>query len=103
MVTLSRKRQEVVFRAIADPTRREILGTLRTVGRVATTQKLKADPSADSMQSMVHSAFCAPQLRKRLLHRGYTATTDSGLGSSASPHQLEIVRWGFQSLEGESQ
>lgn len=39
MVTLSRKRQEAVFRAIADPTRREILGMLRgrpySVGEIA--------------------------------------------------------------------
>jgi DNA-binding transcriptional ArsR family regulator len=39
MVTLSRKRHEAVFRAIADPTRREILGMLRghpcSVGEIA--------------------------------------------------------------------
>ena len=39
MVTLSRKRHELVFRAIADPTRREILGMLRggpyNVGEIA--------------------------------------------------------------------
>jgi DNA-binding transcriptional ArsR family regulator len=39
MVTLSRKRREGVFRAIADPTRREILGMLRgrpySVGEIA--------------------------------------------------------------------
>jgi len=39
MVTLKRKREELVFRAIADPTRREILGLLRagpnTVGQLA--------------------------------------------------------------------
>ncbi len=39
MVTLSRKQRDVVFRAIADPTRREILrllrGGQRTVGEVA--------------------------------------------------------------------
>jgi DNA-binding transcriptional ArsR family regulator len=39
MVTLSRKRREAVFRAIADPTRREILGMLRgrpcSVGEIA--------------------------------------------------------------------
>jgi DNA-binding transcriptional ArsR family regulator len=39
MVTLSRKRDEAVFRAIADPTRREILGMLRgrpySVGEIA--------------------------------------------------------------------
>src|SRR5690242_16225092 len=39
MVTLKRKQQEAVFRAIADPTRREILGMLRgrphSVGEIA--------------------------------------------------------------------
>ena len=39
MVTLQRKRHEAVFRAIADPTRREILGMLRgrshSVGEIA--------------------------------------------------------------------
>src|SRR5262249_6532987 len=39
MVTLSHKRHEAVFRAIADPTRREILGMLRaspcSVGEIA--------------------------------------------------------------------
>jgi DNA-binding transcriptional ArsR family regulator len=39
MVTLKRKRDEAVFRAIADPTRREILGMLRgrpySVGDIA--------------------------------------------------------------------
>jgi len=39
MVTLARKRREAVFRAIADPTRREILGMLRnrpcSVGEIA--------------------------------------------------------------------
>ena len=39
MVTLSRKGREAVFRAIADPTRREILGMLRvrpcSVGEIA--------------------------------------------------------------------
>jgi DNA-binding transcriptional ArsR family regulator len=39
MVTLKRKRSHEVFRAIADPTRREILGLLRerkhTVGEIA--------------------------------------------------------------------
>jgi DNA-binding transcriptional ArsR family regulator len=39
MVTLSRKREEAVFRAIADPTRRKILGMLRgrpcSVGEIA--------------------------------------------------------------------
>jgi DNA-binding transcriptional ArsR family regulator len=39
MVTLNRKRHEAVFRAIADPTRREILGMLRgrpySVGEIA--------------------------------------------------------------------
>jgi DNA-binding transcriptional ArsR family regulator len=39
MVTLTRKRREAVFRAIADPTRREILGMLRgrpcSVGEIA--------------------------------------------------------------------
>ena len=39
MVTLKRKRPEAVFRAIADPTRREILGMLRrrscSVGEIA--------------------------------------------------------------------
>jgi|SRR5690349_17343594 DNA-binding transcriptional ArsR family regulator len=39
MVTLSRRRREAVFRAIADPTRREILGMLRgracSVGEIA--------------------------------------------------------------------
>jgi len=39
MVTLKRKRHEAVFRAIADPTRREILGMLRgrpySVGEIA--------------------------------------------------------------------
>ena len=39
MVTLNRKRNEAVFRAIADPTRREILGMLRgrpySVGEIA--------------------------------------------------------------------
>jgi DNA-binding transcriptional ArsR family regulator len=39
MVTQARPRQEAVFRAIADPTRREILGLLRggrhTVGQLA--------------------------------------------------------------------
>jgi DNA-binding transcriptional ArsR family regulator len=39
MVTLNRKRQAAVFRAIADPTRREILGMLRdghySVGEIA--------------------------------------------------------------------
>ncbi len=39
MVTLNRKRREAVFRAIADPTRREILGLLRgrrhSVGEIA--------------------------------------------------------------------
>jgi DNA-binding transcriptional ArsR family regulator len=39
MVTISRKRREAVFRAIADPTRREILKLLRgnrqTVGQIA--------------------------------------------------------------------
>jgi DNA-binding transcriptional ArsR family regulator len=39
MVTVSRKRQEAVFRVIADPTRREILGMLRgrpfSVGEIA--------------------------------------------------------------------
>ena len=39
MVTLNRKRREQVFRAIADPTRREILGLLRgrpcRVGEIA--------------------------------------------------------------------
>ena len=39
MVTLSRKSHEAVFRAIADPTRREILGMLRgrpySVGEIA--------------------------------------------------------------------
>ncbi len=39
MVTLTRRQQETVFRAIADPTRREILGMLRgrqrTVGEIA--------------------------------------------------------------------
>ena len=39
MVTISRKRREAVFRAIADPTRREILGMLRgrpySVGEIA--------------------------------------------------------------------
>ena len=39
MVTLNRKRREQVFRAIADPTRREILGLLRgrpcSVGEIA--------------------------------------------------------------------
>ncbi len=33
MVTIMRKRSEAVFRAIADPTRREILGLLRPGGR----------------------------------------------------------------------
>jgi DNA-binding transcriptional ArsR family regulator len=39
MVTLNRKHREAVFRAIADPTRREILGMLRghpySVGEIA--------------------------------------------------------------------
>jgi DNA-binding transcriptional ArsR family regulator len=39
MVTLNRKRHQAVFRAIADPTRREILGMLRdrpySVGEIA--------------------------------------------------------------------
>ena len=39
MVTLNRKQNEAVFRAIADPTRREILGMLRgrpySVGEIA--------------------------------------------------------------------
>jgi DNA-binding transcriptional ArsR family regulator len=39
MVTLKRKRHQAVFRAIADPTRREILGMLRgrpySVGEIA--------------------------------------------------------------------
>lgn len=39
MVSLSRKQRDSVFRAIADPTRREILGILRggrqTVGQIA--------------------------------------------------------------------
>jgi len=39
MVTLNRERHEAVFRAIADPTRREILGMLRgrpcSVGEIA--------------------------------------------------------------------
>jgi DNA-binding transcriptional ArsR family regulator len=39
MVTLNRKRHQAVFRAIADPTRREILGLLRdrpySVGEIA--------------------------------------------------------------------
>jgi DNA-binding transcriptional ArsR family regulator len=39
MVTLARKRHEAIFRAIADPTRREILGMLRgrpySVGEIA--------------------------------------------------------------------
>jgi DNA-binding transcriptional ArsR family regulator len=39
MVTLNRKRNEAVFRAIADPTRRDILGMLRSrpysVGEIA--------------------------------------------------------------------
>ncbi|HEY2532195.1 MAG TPA: metalloregulator ArsR/SmtB family transcription factor [Xanthobacteraceae bacterium] len=39
MVTLNRKRHDAVFRAIADPTRREILGMLRgrsySVGAIA--------------------------------------------------------------------
>ncbi len=39
MVTLNRKRHEAVFRAIADPTRRKILGMLRgrpySVGEIA--------------------------------------------------------------------
>src|SRR5262245_15425722 len=39
MVTIKRKRNDVIFKAIADPTRREILGLLRggpsTVGEIA--------------------------------------------------------------------
>jgi DNA-binding transcriptional ArsR family regulator len=38
MVTLSRKRRETVFRAIADPTRRQILGLLR--GRAYTVNDI---------------------------------------------------------------
>jgi DNA-binding transcriptional ArsR family regulator len=38
MVTLSPKRREAVFRAIADPTRREILGLLR--GRAHTVNEI---------------------------------------------------------------
>lgn len=38
MVTLSRKRHEAVFRAIADPTRRQILGLLR--GRAYTVNDI---------------------------------------------------------------
>lgn len=38
MVTLSTKRREAVFRAIADPTRREILGLLR--GRAYTVNEI---------------------------------------------------------------
>jgi DNA-binding transcriptional ArsR family regulator len=33
MVTITRRQSEAVFKAIADPTRREILGLLRTDGR----------------------------------------------------------------------
>jgi DNA-binding transcriptional ArsR family regulator len=38
MVTLKRKRSEAVFRAIADPTRRQILGLLR--GRAYTVNEI---------------------------------------------------------------
>ena len=38
MVTLNRKRREAVFRAIADPTRRQILGLLR--GRACTVNDI---------------------------------------------------------------
>jgi DNA-binding transcriptional ArsR family regulator len=37
MVTIKRKQSEAVFRAIADPTRREILGLLRGGGRTVGT------------------------------------------------------------------
>jgi DNA-binding transcriptional ArsR family regulator len=41
MVTLSLKRREAVFRAIADPTRREILGLLR--GRAHTVNEIASN------------------------------------------------------------
>jgi DNA-binding transcriptional ArsR family regulator len=59
MVSLSRKRQDAVFRAIADPTRREILGLLssrrQTVGEIAANFRMSRPAVSKHIRSL-HSA-----------------------------------------------
>ncbi len=68
MVTLNRERREAVFRAIADPTRREILGMLRSrphsVGEIAANFRTSR-PAISKHLRMLRGA-------------GLVATTQSG-------------------------
>ena len=68
MVTLNRKRHEAVFRAIADPTRREILGMLR--GRPCSVGEIAAN---------FHTSRPAISKHLRMLRAvGLVATTQRG-------------------------
>ena len=59
MVSKNRKRQDIVFRAISDPTRREILGILRTgpetVGGIARNFRMSR-PAISKHLRLLHSA-----------------------------------------------
>jgi DNA-binding transcriptional ArsR family regulator len=59
MVSITRKQQDAVFRAIADPTRREILGILsrrrQTVGEIAANFRMSRPAVSKHLRSL-HSA-----------------------------------------------
>ena len=56
MVSINRKQQDAVFRAIADPTRREILGILsggrHTVGAIATNFRMSRPAVSKHLRSL---------------------------------------------------
>jgi DNA-binding transcriptional ArsR family regulator len=59
MVSVNRKQQDAVFRALADPTRREILGILsrrrHTVGEIASNFRISRPAVSKHLRSL-HSA-----------------------------------------------
>src|SRR6185437_8799236 len=79
MVTVRRKQRDVVFRAIADPTRREILGLLRngrlTVGEIAGNFRMSR-PAISKHLRLLRSAGLV------VTHRSGAARFSSFIGKS---------------------
>ena len=97
MVTQNRQRRDAVFRAIADPTRRQILGLLR--GRSCTVSEIAGNFRTSRPAISKHLRL----LRAAGLVRSQRRGTSSVCGLNAKP-LLAIDDWlrGYEAFWGES-